>query len=61
MCKKNYSGPYKLPHLFGFKTESSSFQTDPNNLDQTYKTDLDLWESLGKVKPISQQNFTGMI
>ena len=27
-----------------------SFQNNPKNLDSSYKTDLDLWDCLGRVK-----------
>ena len=33
-----------------------SFQNNPKNLDPSYKTDLDLWDCLGRVKPVLQQN-----
>ena len=28
------------------------FQNNPKNLDPSYKTDLDLWDCLGRVKPV---------
>ena len=31
-----------LPYFFGYKTEFSSFQNNPKDLDPSYKTDLDL-------------------
>ena len=31
-----------LPYFFGYKTEFFSFQTNPENLDPSSKTDLDL-------------------
>ena len=31
---------------------SLSFQNNPKNLDPSYKTDLDLWDCLGRVKLI---------
>ena len=37
------------------------FKTVPKNLDPSYKTDLDLWDCLGKVKLVFYQNFTGVI
>ena len=37
------------------------FQNNPKNLDPSYKTDLDLWNSLGKVKLVFQQNFIRLI
>ena len=39
-----------LPYFFGFKTEFFSFQNKPKDLDPSYKTDLDLWDGLGRVK-----------
>ena len=30
-------------------------------LDPSYKTDLDLWDCLGRVKPVLQQNCIGLI
>ena len=38
-----------------------SFQNNPKNLDLSYKTDQDLWDSLGRVKLILMQNFIGLI
>ena len=38
-----------------------SFQNNPKNLDLSYKTDLDLWDCLGRVKPVLQQNCVGLI
>ena len=35
-------------------------QNNPKNLDLSYKTDLDLWDCLGKVKNVLQQNFIGL-
>ena len=40
----------KLPYFFGYKTEFFSFQNNPKDLDPSCKTDLDLWDCLGKVK-----------
>ena len=37
-------------YLFGYKTEFFSFQNNPKDLDPSYKTDLDLWDRLGRVK-----------
>ena len=39
-----------LPYFFGYKTEFFSFQNNPKNLDPSYKTDLDLWDCLGRVQ-----------
>ena len=40
------------PYFFGNKTEFFSFQNNPKNLDPSYKMDLDLGGSLGRVKHI---------
>ena len=40
----------ELPYFFGYKTENFFFQNNPKNLDLSYKTDLDLWDCLGRVK-----------
>ena len=37
------------------------FQNDPKNLDPSYKMDLDLWDCLGRVKLILQQNYIELI
>ena len=50
-----------LPYFFGYKTEFFSFQNNHKDLDPSYKTDLDLWDRLGRVKLVSQQNFKGLI
>ena len=50
-----------LPYFFGYKTEFFSFQNKPKDLDPSYKTDLDLWKCLGRVKLVLQQNFIGQI
>ena len=36
-------------------------KTHSINLDLSYKTDLDLWDCLGRVKLVLQQNFIGLI
>ena len=41
-----------LPYYFGYKMEFFSFQNNSKNLYQSYKTDIDLWECLGRVKHI---------
>ena len=43
------------------RQEFFSFQNNPKNLDPSYKIDLDLWDCLGRVKLILQQNFIGLI
>ena len=39
-----------LPFFSGYKTEFFYFQNNPQNLDPSYKMDLDLWDCLGRVK-----------
>ena len=39
-----------LPYFFGYKIEFFSFQNNPKNLDPSYKTNLDLWDCLGRIK-----------
>ena len=40
---------------------SFSFQNNPKDLDPSCKTDLDLWDYLGRVKLVLLQNFIGLI
>ena len=47
-----------LPYFFGYKTEVFSFQNNPKDIDPSCKTDLDLWDCLGRVKLVLKQNFT---
>ena len=37
-------------YFFGYKTEFFSFQNNLKDLDPSCKTDLDLWDCLGRVK-----------
>ena len=39
-----------LPYFFGYKTGFFSFQNNPKVLDQSFKTDLELWHCLGRVE-----------
>ena len=39
-----------VPYFFAYMTEFFSFQNNPKNLDPSYKTDLDLWNCLGRIK-----------
>ena len=48
-------------YFFAYKTECFSFQNNPKNLDPSYKTDLDFWDCLGRVKLVLQQNCIGLI
>ena len=47
----------QLPYFFSYKMLFFSFQNNPKNLDPSYKMDLDLWDCLGRVKHVLQQNF----
>ena len=38
-----------------------SFQNNTKNLDPSYKTDLDVWDCLGRIKLVIRQNFIGLI
>ena len=53
----NYGFPifriFTVSFFFHYKMEFFSFQNNPKNLDLSYKTDLDLWNRLGRVKLIS--------
>ena len=53
--------PFNLPYFYGCKTEFFSFQNNPENLDLSYKTDLDIWDCLGRVKLVVKQNLIGLI
>ena len=44
-----------IPYFFGYKTEIFSFQSNPKDLDPSSKTDLDLWDCLGRVKLVLLQ------
>ena len=48
-------------YFFDYKTEFFSFQNCPKDLDPSCKTDLDLWDCLGRVKLVLLQNFIGLI
>ena len=39
-----------LPYFFGYKTELFFIQNNSNNLDLSYKMDLDFLDCLGRVK-----------
>ena len=39
-----------LLFFFAYKTEFFFFQNNLKDLDPAYKTDLDLWDCLGRVK-----------
>ena len=50
-----------IPYFFCYKTEFFRFQNNLKNLDLYYKTNLDLWDCSGRMKPILQQNLIGLI
>ena len=47
-CQKSF--PIKHTIFLWYKMEFFPFQNNPQNLDLSYKTDLDLWNCLGRVK-----------
>ena len=55
----NSNGMHNVPYFFAYKF--FSFQNNSKNLDLSYKVDLDLWDCLGRVKLILQQNCIGLI
>ena len=61
VCTKFHSPINKVPYFFGYKMKFYSFQNSPKNLDPSYKTDLDLWDCLGRVKLVFYQNFIALI
>ena len=51
MCKRQQiTHKLNIPYFSGYKTEFFSFQNNPKDLDLSCKTDLDLWDCLGRVK-----------
>ena len=48
-------------YFFGYKTEFFPVPNNPKNLDPSYKTDLDIWGSLGRVKLVLEQNFMALM
>ena len=42
-------GNFMILYFFDYKTEFFTFQNDPKDLDPSCKTDLDLWDCLGRV------------
>ena len=54
--KQGCFSPHKritLSYFFSYKTQFLSFPNSPKNQDLSYKTDLDLWDCLGRVKFIA--------
>ena len=43
-------GILTLPYFFSYKAEFLSFQNNSKNLDPSYKTNLGIWDCLGRVK-----------
>ena len=39
-----------VPYVFEYKTQYFAVQNNPNDLDPSCKTDLDLWDCFGRVK-----------
>ena len=53
---------YKRVSYFSvYETESFFFSNNQKKLDPFYKMDLDLWDCLGRVKFVLQQNYIGLI
>ena len=48
-------------HISSIIRQSFSFQNNPKDLDLSCKTDLDLWDCLGRIKLVLLQNFIGLI
>ena len=44
-----------IPYFFVYKMELFSFPNNSKNLEPSYKTDLDIWDCLGRVKLVLQQ------
>ena len=47
--------------FFGYKTDFFSIQNNLKHLDPSYKMDLDIWDHLGRVKLVFQQNFMRLV
>ena len=57
----NLNGVQHILYFFGYKTEFF-FQTNPKNLDPSYKMDLDLWDCLGsKIQIIVKFHRTDLV
>ena len=51
-----------IPYSYGYKTRVFfPFQNNPKNLDLSYKTDLDFWDCLGRVKLILKFQRTDLV
>ena len=46
----SYGFHFVLLYFFGYKTAFFPFQNNRKNLDPSYKTELDIWNCLGRVK-----------
>ena len=51
----------QLPYFFGYKTVFYFLPKQSQNLDPSYKIDLNLLYCLGRVKVVLQQHFIGLI
>ena len=57
-----FAAIYKeVAYFFGYKTDFFPFQNNSKDLDPSCKTDLNLWDCLGRVKLVLLQNFIGLI
>ena len=61
LCGLEVTNLETLPYLFGYKTEFFPSKNNPKDLDPSCKTDLDLWDSLGRGKLVLLQSFIGLI
>ena len=52
---------FKVLYFFVIRWRFFSFLNNPKNLDPSYRTDLDFWDCLGRVKLELLQNFIGLI
>ena len=52
---------YRIYSVIRWRFFFFSFQNNPKDLNPSCKTDLDLWDCLGRVKLILMQNFIGLI
>ena len=51
----------RLLYFLGYKMGVFPFQTNPKNLDPSYKMDLDIWDCFGRKDFVLKQNFVGLI
>ena len=48
-------------HVFSHKTDVFPSKTTPDNLDPSYKMDLDFWNCFDRENPILQQNYSNLV